>query len=210
MSEKTETENSPTPPTSTETPPTSLVTGETSSTEIPPETQTETTEPKTPEQIAAEEARLAPVTIEDLVLPEGFTTTDELKAEFVETINSLSDLGPKERAEALLSLQAKAMTAAQEAGSAAWNDMQDQWRTEVKADYGDKLQPTLDSINRLVTEHGSPQLVEALAVTGAGNNIHVVKFFDKIAGFLTEGKFTQGTPTAVEKTAAQRLYPSMK
>ncbi len=160
--------------------------------------------------VEAETLRQAPVTVDDLVLPEGFTTTDELKTEFVETINKLSDLGPKERAEALLNLQAKAMTAASEASSAAWTSMQDQWRNEVKADLGDKLQPTLDSINRLVTEFGSPQLTEAFALTGAGNNLHVIKFLSAVAGKMTEGGYSAGAPSGAETTAAQRMFPSMK
>lgn len=161
----------------------------------------------------AEALRQAPVTVEDLVLPEGFTTTDELKAEFVETVNKLSDLGPKERAEALLNLQAKAMTAASEASSAAWTEMQGQWRNEVKADPvvgGDKLQPTLDSINRLVTEFGTPQLTEAFVLTGAGNNLHVIKFLAAVAGKMTEGGYSAGAPSGAETTAAQRMFPSMK
>lgn len=183
------------------------------------QTEQPTTEPvveQTPEEkaaaeaaTAAETARQAPITVADLVLPEGYTATDELKSEFVDTINSLSDLGPKERAEVLLNLQAKAMTAASEASSAAWNDLQGEWRKEVTSSYGDKLQPTLDSINKLVTEHGSPKLVEALAYTGAGNNPEVVKFFATMATLLTEGSYTPGSPAGGEKTAAQRLYPSM-
>jgi hypothetical protein len=183
----------------------------------PPKTPEEEAPPETPEAKAereateaAETARLAPITVEDLVLPEGFTTTDELKTEFVETINKLADLGPKERAEALLNLQAKALTAASEASSAAWSTMQDQWRDEVKADLGDKLQPTLDSINRLVKEFGTPQLTEALALTGAGNNLQVIKFLGAVAEKMTEGGYSAGAPSGAETTAAQRMYPSMK
>lgn len=169
---------------------------------------------KTPEEIAAEaktaeEAAVAaaPVTLEDIKLPEGFAPSDDLLKEFVETINS--DLGPKARAEALINLQAKAMTAASEASSAAWNNLQEQWRTEVKTSLGNTLQPTLDSINNLVTEYGDAKLVEAFAVTGAGNNPEVIKFLSKVSTLLTEGKFQAGLPSGQEKTAAQRMYPSM-
>jgi hypothetical protein len=151
-----------------------------------------------------------PFTAEDLSLPEGFTTTDELKSEFVETINKLGDMTPAERATALIDLQTKAMTAASEANSAAWNSVQEGWKEAVKAEYGDKLPATLDSINNLVTEYGSPKLIEALAVTGAGNNLEVVKFFDKISGLLTEGRAATGSPAGGEKTAAQRMFPSMQ
>lgn len=211
MTGEVETPNSETPVTPTETP--ALIDGVTTE-----ETTTEeaTTTEKTPEQVAeeaaaaeAETARLAPLTVEGLVLPEGMESTDELKSEFVETVNKLNELGPAAAAEALLNLQAKALTAASEASSAEWNKLQEGWRDQVKADYGERLQPTLNSINNLVKEHGDEKLVEALATTGAGNNPEVVKFFAKMATMLTEGGYAPGSPANSEKSAAQRLYPSM-
>lgn len=228
MSTEAETPPSDTQATSTEgtaTEQTSLISGQTST-----DGQTTTEEKagegegaaetqKTPEEIAAEakaaeDAALAaaPITVEDIVLPEGMAElSPDLTKEFVELVND-KDLGPKARAEALLNLQAKAMTAASEASSAAWNELQETWRNEVKADPvvgGDKLQPTLNSINKLVTEHGDEKLVEALAVTGAGNNLHVIKFLNTISSILTEGGYQAGQPGGTEKSAAQRLYPSM-
>ena len=189
----------------------SLVTGaEALKTEEPPAVE-KTAEELAAEATAAEEAAAlaAPITVEDVVLPEGFAPlSDDLMKEFVDTINN-SDLGPKARAEALIQLQAKAMTAASEASSAAWTNLQEEWRTEVKTQLGDRLQPTLDSINNLVTEHGDAKLIEALAITGAGNNPEVIKFLATVSNLLTEGKFTAGSPNGQEKTAAQRLYPSM-
>ncbi len=196
-------------------------------TETNPATQVSTETPgekaaeeatKTPEEIAAEAAKAeadaalaAPVTVEDITLPEGFTADPDLMKEFVDTVNN-SELSAKERATALIDLQAKAMTAASEASSAAWTTMQEQWRDEVKADPtigGDKLQPTLNSINKLVTEHGDAKLVEALAVTGAGNSLPVIKFLHTISTLLTEGGYQAGQSPGSEKTAAQRFYPSM-
>lgn len=209
MNEDNATENLETQVTETE--PETLISGTTETTTEESTTTEETPEAKAEREAAeaAEAARQAPITVEDLALPEGFETTDELRSEFVETINSLKDLGPKEQAEALINLQAKAMTAASEASSAAWDKLQTEWRDEVKAEYGDKLQPTLNSINRLVTEHGDEKLVEALAVTGAGNHPEVVKFFSKMAGLLTEGSHVSGVSSGQEKTAAQKMFPSM-
>lgn len=148
-----------------------------------------------------------PLTVEGLTIPEGMTLDSPLATEFVELMNN-GELSAADRANALLQLQAKALTAASEASSAAWTTMQNEWRDAVKAEFGDKLQPTLDSINNLVTEYGDKDLVEALAVTGAGNNVHVVKFFGKLAGLLTEGKFAPSATPADGKSAAQRLFPS--
>jgi hypothetical protein len=149
-----------------------------------------------------------PLKVEDIKFPDGVTVSDELTKEFVDTLNN-SELSPQERATALIDLQAKTLAAASEANSAAWTNLQDEWKTAVKTEFGDKLQPTLDSINKLVTEHGDAKLVEALAITGAGNNPEVIKFFSKMATLLTEGGYQPGSPSGQEKTAAQRMFPSM-
>jgi len=211
-----ETSNSQEPVTSTEAATeTSLITGTPETTATDTTEQQTTTEPTAEEAKAAEEAaaleaaRTAPVTAEDIVFPEGMApVSDELTKEFIDTLNN-SELSAKERATALINLQAKAMTAASEASSAAWSNLQEEWRTQVKTEYGDKLEPTLNSINKLVTEYGDPKLVEALAITGAGNNPEVIKFFSKVATLLTEGTYAPGASANAEKSAAQRLYPSM-
>lgn len=204
MNDGPETPNSETPPIETPAEP-SLINGQTTPTEPP------TTDEKPVEEAAAV-VEEAPLTAADIEFPEGFTpASDELTNKFVETIND-KELSAKDRATALLNLQAETMKAAEEARSAEWTKLQDTWRDEVKNDPeigGDKLQPTLDSINRLVAEHGNEKLVEALAYTGAGNNPEVVRFFSKMANLLTEGGYASGSPAGQEKTAAQRLFPSM-
>lgn len=209
MSEQNGTDNSTTPVIETPVEDQSLL-GLTASTE----NQTPTEEPGStenkPEDKPAEQAEApVPLTVEDIVLPEGFTADESLQTEFVELMNN-TELSPKDRANALVALQAKAITAASEASSAAWTEMQDQWRGEVKADLGDKLEPTLSAVGKLITEYGSPELVGVFDLTGAGNNLHVIKFLSTIASKLTEGGYTSGMPAATETTAAERMFPSMK
>jgi len=194
MSKTTETENLTPQSTETEGAPTSLIEGT---------TETETTETE------AEVEAPAPLTAEDLVFPEGVEIVEALRDKFLEAMNN-SELSPKDRAAALINLQAEAITAASEASSAAWNTMQDQWRAEVHTQLGDKFQPTIDSVNRLVTEYGSPELLDVLGLTGAGNNVHVIKFLGAVAEKLTEGTFASGAPTGQATSAAQRMFPSMK
>jgi hypothetical protein len=123
------------------------------------------------------------------------------------------EMSPKDRANALVALQVKAAQAASEASSQAWSEMQTKWRDEVKADPeigGEKLQPALGRVGKLLNEFGSEELSSVLDLTGAGNNIHVVKFLDKVAQKLTEGGAVPGLPSGQTTTAAQRLFPSMK
>lgn len=169
--------------------------------------------PKVPESLI-EALKVEPVTVQepltlaDLVLPEGFTSAPEQQAAFLEIMNG--DMPSKERASALIKLQTEVLTAASEANSAEWDKLQQTWRDAVKTQLGEKYQPTLASVNKLVTEYGSPDLVEAFALTGAGNNPAVINFLAKVAEKLTEGTFVLGSPPAGESTAASRMFPSMK
>lgn len=155
----------------------------------------------------------APLTVEDIVLPEGFEVADDLRSEFIDFMNK-GDLSPKERAQGLIDLQAKAVQTMTDAQTAAWTDMQKKWQDEVKADPAyasdDKLQPALGRIGKLISEYGTPELSGVFDLTGAGNNIAVVKFLDNIAQKLTEGGPVSGAPPAVERSAASKMFPSMK
>lgn len=153
-----------------------------------------------------------PLTVEDLVLPEGFTPDPELQTQFLSVMND-QELSAKDRVNALVDLQAKLMTKASEASSAAWDNMQTEWRDVVKADPvvgGDKMISALASVNKLITEYGDKELTEVFNLTGAGNNVHMIKFLHALSEKLTEGGYTQGQPANAPKDAASLLYPSMK
>jgi hypothetical protein len=151
--------------------------------------------------------------VDDITFPEDFTVSEEYRDDFLKIVND-QELSPKDRSQALTDLYVKAATAASEASSQAFADMQKEWQGQVKADSeigGDKLPATLSAVNKLVGEYGSPELLEAFASTGAGNNVHVIKFLNKVAGLLTEGGPVQGgAPTNREGDAASRMFPSMK
>jgi hypothetical protein len=153
-----------------------------------------------------------PLTAEQIQLPEGFEAQPELISEFVDLMNN-AELSASDRANALIALQSKTLAAASEANSKAWDDMQTDWQTEVKADPdigGAKLQPTLANVSKLLSEYGSDELLSVMNVTGAGNNLHVIKFLNTIAGKLTEGGVVQGAPVSGDKSLASSMYPSMK
>lgn len=162
----------------------------------------------------AQPAPLEPLAVESLTLPEGMEFPEGTSEKFLEILNG--EQSPQDRANALLALYGEQMRNAQEADSKAWDNMQDEWKKEVKADSdigGDKLQPTLNNIGKLVNEFGTDELKQVFDSTGAGNNIHVIKFLNKIAGALTEGNFFKSStpPTGgnSEEEKARRLYPSM-
>jgi hypothetical protein len=89
--------------------------------------------------------------------------------------------------------------------------LQEQWSNEVNADPdvgGDKLAPTTGAIAKIIDKYGTKELRQAFDLTGAGNNLHVIKFLAKIAKDLTEpGPGPSSLPAGVEKSLAQKLYP---
>lgn len=155
-----------------------------------------------------------PLTAESLTIPEGFEVQPELSEKFLEILNG--DMSPQDRANALLALHGETLTSASEANSKAWEDMQTEWKEEAKGDPdigGAKLQPTLAGIGKLLNEFGNEEVRNVFNLTGAGNNVHIIKFLDKIANVLTEGQFFKaGSPGGADEpdAAAKRMFPSMK
>lgn len=199
-----------------------MATPPTTTTETPPAPGTppvETPPPAAPESLIGQKpaetpppAEFTPVAATDIKLPDGVTVDQPLMDSFLELVND-QKLTPAERTQKLIDLQLEAQQKASEAGSQAWADMQTNWQNEVKNDKdlgGANLQPTLDSIAKLVETYGSPELVEVMNITGAGNNIHVIRFVNAIAKKLNEGgPISPGAPASVPQSAAERLFPSM-
>jgi hypothetical protein len=166
-------------------------------------------EPKTdPEPV-----EFVPLTAADITIPEGLEVNEALVSEALTIVNN-RELSPKDQLQGLIDLQAKLAKEASEGISKTWEDTQKRWQDEVKADPtigGDKLPTTLAAVNKLVGEYGSPELVEAFALTGAGNNVHVIKFLNNVAGKLLEGSVVSATsPANQEEDRAARMFPSMK
>lgn len=206
MSEAPETQNSQqpeTPPAAVEAP-ASLI-----STTTPEAEASAAEEAATP--APAEEA-LPALTAEDISFPEGMEIPDELRDEFLNVVND-AELSPKDRAQALIDLQAKAATQASEAASQMFATQQQQWQDEVRNDPelgGAKFDATIAGISRLVDQYGNDEFTAVMAATGAGNNIHVVRFFNQMAQKLNEPAAVTGAPASTAGDAASRLFPSMK
>lgn len=168
----------------------------------------------TPPEPSPEEAPAAPepLTWETINLPEGFTVDEKSRDSFLEIMND-DKLSGAERAQKLVDLQTGLMQQMAEANFKAWTDLQTQWQDEIRADPeigGDKLDPALGGIAKLVDRYGSKELREAMDATGAGNNPHIIRFLHKIAKDLNEGGPVLGAPSESKESLADRMYPSMK
>lgn len=187
----------------------------TTQTEATSETQT-TTEPASlvnskVEVTEAAADEFVPLTAENLSFQEGVQVNEGARDEFLGILNN-RDLSPAEQAQKLVDLQTRLASEASETGSQAWADMQTQWQDEVRSDPdvgGAKLDGTLASIGKLVEQFGSDELRAVMDVTGAGNNIHVIKFCANIARALTEGGAVFGQPQSSDISKTDRMFPSM-
>jgi len=150
------------------------------------------------------------ITVEDLSLPDGVKADDEVVKSFIDTLNS-SDLSPAERANALLKMHQEALTAAGEAQTQAFLDMQKEWRERIESDPemgGPNLEATRARIGKLVAQYGDAEFRQAVDLTGIGNHPAFAKFLDKIARDMTEGGPVSGSP-ASGKSLAEKLYTTM-
>lgn len=152
------------------------------------------------------------LTAEHIKLPEGFTLPDADRDSFLGIMNDQA-LKPEERVQKLIDFAVEREKNSVSAQEKAWADTQKSWADAVRADPdvgGDKLEPALGKIAQLTQKYGSPELLEVFTLTGAGNNVHMVKFLSKIANDLSEGTPVLGAPATGQKSLANSLFPSMK
>lgn len=148
--------------------------------------------------------------LEELTLPEGMTVSPE---QFDELSGALALEDPKARAQGLLDLYAKVAKEDSERGSQAWADTQKQWQEELRADpdYGGaKTEASLGAISKLIDEYGDAEVRQVFDLTGAGNHKAVFRMLSKIAATLSEGKPTPAGQPADTRSAAEKMYPTMK
>jgi hypothetical protein len=176
----------------------------------------ETTEVKT-EEVKAEETKTeetkteeAPAPLE-LKIPDGIEVDEAAMSSFKEVLVDPA-LSPNERGQKLVELFFAQQEAAAKASETNWTKIQEDWQNEVKADKdlgGSKLEGTLSTIAKAIDQYGSQEVREALDMTGAGNNPHVIRFIHKLASQLQEGRpVIPGGPPARSATPAERLYGS--
>lgn len=157
----------------------------------------------------------------DFKLPEGYSFDDAVKTE----ANALfKDLGlSQDGAQKLIDFYTAKHKAALDAPIKAWQDQQEKWIGEVKADpeIGGKLGQVKTDIAKAINSLG-PDLAaafrEVMDFTGAGNNPTFIKAFWNFSKRLTEGghvaaggpsKFGQSKPGAQPESAARAMYPNL-
>lgn len=155
---------------------------------------------------------VAPLTLEDITLPEGLSLEGEDATKFLDLLNS--EVGAQDRANALVAFHAemveKQVQATVEEYTRQWTELEEKWKGEVQQAYpGDKLAEAQTGIAKILDRYGSKEVREAFAATGAGNNPHIFAFLHKMATDLVEKPPVQGSaPAAQPLDRAQRMFKS--
>jgi hypothetical protein len=148
-----------------------------------------------------------------LKLPEGVEVLPEQSARFMEVLADTKMSG-QERAQALVDLQGKVLEQAATKIAEAWTAQRNTWQEEIRKDAaigGDKLEPALGQISKLIDAHGTAELRQAMDSTGMGDNPHMIRFLHKVAGYLNEGgNLPGGIVPQTERTQAQRIFTTMQ
>lgn len=155
---------------------------------------------------------IAEINVDSLkaLLPEGAELDETLGTEFLGILNSSASRS--EMAKGLLGLQAKIQEQSMTAVQTAWNNTNEGWITEMKADAeigGEKLEANLAKARTVIETYADDPkaLKELFALTGIGNNVHMAKLLIKLADAIPgESKPVDGAPTKTNKSRADRLF----
>jgi hypothetical protein len=146
------------------------------------------------------------ITAEDITFPEGVEVNAEIQKDFLEIAND-KDMSTKDKAQALVDLQAKLYAEAHQSKL-------DNWVSVVKddkkfvGDDGTKLPENLALAKKGMEALGIEGLSEYLDASGEGNNPLMVEAFMKIGASISEDTFIVGGKGAKTdtRTPAQVLY----
>lgn len=159
--------------------------------------------PPVPEPLASPE----PIAYDPFTFPETFAPDAGELSRFTELLaeyHAPQDLGQK-----LVDFYTGEIGRMETAQREVWDRTQAEWQDTVRKDAeigGNRFQTTLDACGRVLDEFGTPALREVLTATGAGNHPEVIRFVNKVARFMSEGRPipAQVAPAAPQSKAARR------
>lgn len=183
--------------------------------ETPPEpapTSATTQEPPKPEEPSTAPAAPEPLTRESLTLPEGREFDEAASTAFLDLLNN-TELAPAERANKLVELGDKLVQDTLTKQAEAWMTRQKEAQAALEKDPeigGEKWPASQASFHKVLSEFGTPELVNELVATGMGNSKAFANFLLQIAPIISEGKPVVGAPTSENTavSAADTLYPN--
>lgn len=143
-------------------------------------------------------------------LPEGAQLDEALVGEFTPLAKELNL--SQEGAQKLVDLYAKTQGAAHKAVAEHWDNLNKEWVGKVNSDKeygGADLDKNVAIAKKAIDTFGTPELKDALNLTGVGNHPEIVRFFYRVGKAISDDKFDTGTGKSnAAVSAAKLLYPN--
>lgn len=153
----------------------------------------------------------APEKYEDFIVPEGVELDKALMEEFV-PIAKEANL-TQEQAQKLADIYTKKMQASAEGQQEAWTEIRKGWVSEFKADKeigGARVDETVTTAKHAMKEFGSPELTEALNMSGLGDHPAVIRFMYRVGKAIGEDNVLTGGRSGGASDPSKVMYPDMK
>lgn len=145
------------------------------------------------------------------LVPEGFEVTPEQSGDLLKIVNEAKG-DPSKIVGGMLSYYTQVTQQAAESLAAEYNKTQTDWQNEMRADpvYGGaKFDESLRVAKEAAQRLGGSEFLELLRVTGAGNNVHMLRMLNEAAKLLPkEGTPAGGRPSAQPKSLGERMFGS--
>lgn len=163
---------------------------------------------------ADEKATGAPESYEDFTLPEGVELNEELMGEFKPLAKELNL--SQEQAQKLVDLQANEMAKITKAQEQTWNDLNESWVDQAMKDeeIGGKSETEFKEkvavATKALEKFGTPELRQALDLTGAGNHPEILRFAYRVGKALSEDQIVGSRSSGSEEKSPEKvLFPDM-
>jgi hypothetical protein len=153
----------------------------------------------------------APEKYEDFNLPEGMEVDKEALEKFAPLAKELNLT--QEQAQAFVDLYSGKQTALADANAKAWTDLRGDWVKTAKADKefgGQNFDANVGVAKNALKAFGTPELNEALSLTGVGDHPEFIRFVYRIGKAIGEDKLTFGGAKSTPKAPEDILYGEQK
>tara|TARA_R100000781_G_scaffold111948_1_gene78796 strand:- start:1230 stop:1835 length:606 start_codon:yes stop_codon:yes gene_type:complete len=155
----------------------------------------------------------APEAYEDFTVPEGYDIDSEQLKQFSEIARELNLT--QEHAQRLVDFEAERVAKLHESKGDVVADMRAEWSEQAHNDReigGANYDESLAFARQALKAVGTPELYNALELTGTGDHPEFIRVFSKIGREVAEGRldFGKGNPTPeTSRDPAKTLYPNM-
>tara|TARA_R110000824_G_scaffold69297_4_gene178638 strand:- start:9099 stop:9749 length:651 start_codon:yes stop_codon:yes gene_type:complete len=153
----------------------------------------------------------APDAYEAFTLPEGFALNEEFSARFAEAAKGMNLT--QDQAQSLVDLQAELSSTAGTELSEGWTTLKAEWQAEAKSDkeYGGKdFDASIGSAKLALQKYGTPELNEAIELTGMGNHPEFIRLLVKVGSTLKEDTLmVEGGQPVAPQDRGKVMFPDM-